>query len=58
MLVLGIIVATSLAKRFKVPQHIPLHPMVLFSGLLGIGLAVAVVSYLISVRVYRKRDLR
>ena len=58
MLVLGIIAATSLAKRFKVPQHIPLHPMVLFSGLLGIGLAVNVVSYLISVHVYRKRDLR
>ena len=58
MLVVGIIAATSLAKRFKVPQHIPLHPMILFSGLLGIGLAVAVVSYLISVRVYRKRDLR
>lgn len=58
MLVLGIIAATSLAKRFKVPQHIPLHPMILFSGLLGIGLAVAVVSYLISVRMYRKRELR
>ena len=58
MLMLGIIAAANLAKRFKIPQHIPLHPMVLFSGLLGIGLAVTVVSYLISVNVYRKRDLR
>jgi hypothetical protein len=52
------ITAVTLAREFKIPQHIPLHPMVLFSGLLGIGLAVAAVSYLISVRMYRKRDLR
>jgi hypothetical protein len=58
MLAFGMITAVTLAREFKIPQHIPLHPMVLFSGLLGIGLAVAVVSYLISVRMYRKRDLR
>jgi hypothetical protein len=58
MLAFGMITAVTLAREFKIPQHIPLHPMVLFSCLLGIGLAVAVVSYLISVRMYRKRDLR
>lgn len=58
MLAFGMITAITLAKKFKIPQHIPLHPMVLFAGLLGIGLAVAVLSCLISVRFYRKRDLR
>jgi hypothetical protein len=58
MLAFGMITAVTLARKFKIPQHIPLHPMVLFSGLLGIGLSVAVVSYLISVRMYRKRELR
>ena len=57
MMAFGIIAAATLAKEFRIPQHIPLHPMVLFLILFGIGLVVAAVSYLISVRVYRKRDL-
>lgn len=58
MMALGIIAAATLAKEFRIPQHIPLHPMVLFSILFGIGLAIAALSYWISVCVYRKRDLR
>ena len=58
MSALGLFAAVTLAKAFRMPQHIPLHPMVLFSILFGIGLVIAVISCLISVRVYRKRDLR
>ena len=58
MMALGLIAAVTLAKEFRIPKHIPVHPMVLFSILFGIGLVIAVISCLISVCVYRKRDLR
>ena len=58
MTALGLIAAVTLSKDFRIPNHIPLHPMVLFSILFGIGLVVCVVSYLISAHAYRKRDLQ
>lgn len=54
----GLVAVATLSQKLKIPKHIPLHPTVLFGILFGIGLVVCVVSYLISVRVYRKRDLR
>ena len=54
---LGLIAVATLSQKLKIPKHIPLHPMVLFSILFGIGLVVCIASYLISAHAYRKRDL-
>ena len=57
-LVIGVISAMILAKSVKIPDHIPVHPVVLMSGLLGAGVLFWGLSCLLSIRFYRRRDLQ
>ena len=57
-LVIGVISAMVLSKSVKIPDHIPVHPVVLMSGLLGAGVLFWGLSCLLSIRFYRRRDLQ
>ena len=57
-MVIGVISAMILSKSVKIPDHIPIHPLVLMSGLLGVGVLFCTLSCLLSIRFYRRRDLR
>lgn len=57
-LVIGMISAMILSRSVKIPDHIPVHPVVLMSGLLGVGVLFCTLSCLLSIRFYRRRDLR
>lgn len=57
-LVIGVISAMILSRSVKIPDHIPIHPLVLMSGLLGVGVLFCTLSCLLSIRFYRRRDLR
>ena len=54
----GLILAMILSRSVKIPDHIPVHPLVLMSGLLGAGMLFCTLSCLLSIRFYRRRDLR
>ena len=57
-IVIGMISAMILSRSVKIPDHIPVHPLVLMSGLLGVGVLFCTLSCLLSIRFYRRRDLR
>ena len=57
-MVIGVISAMILSKSVKIPDHIPVHPLVLMSGLLGVGVLFCTLSCLLSIRFYRRRDLQ
>lgn len=47
-----------IARLIRIPNHIPVHPAVLVSILLGTGVLFGVVSCAISTVLYRRRDIR
>jgi len=57
-LAIGVSFAVILSKSVKIPDHIPVHPLVLMSGLLGAGVLFCTFSCLLSIHFYRRRDLR
>ena len=57
-MVIGVISAMTLSRSVKIPNHIPIHPLVLMSGLLGAGVLFCILSCLLSIHFYRRRDLR
>lgn len=57
-LMAGLILAMILSRSVRIPNHIPVHPLVLMSGLLGAGILLCVLSCLLSIHFYRRRDLR
>lgn len=57
-LAIGLISAMILARNVKLPDHIPVHPLVLMLGLLCAGMLFCTISCLLSIHFYRRRDLR
>ena len=58
MLTVGLIGALIISRLIRIPNHIPVHPAVLVSILLGTGVLFGVVSCAISTVLYRRRDIR
>ena len=54
----GVILAMILSRSVKIPNHIPVHPLVLMAGLLGAGALFCTLSCLLSIHFYRRRELR
>lgn len=53
----GMMFAMILSKSVRIPQHIPVQPVVLMLALLGLGILFGFISCLLSVQLYRRRDM-